>query len=529
MARIWKQKGDLERQGWVLLLALVCFLCVPCMSFAQAQEGPLYNIPHHKRILSFLKGGDGAYYLMLSSSGSSGRFSRNGESAFTIHRFTPDLQRTHRLKINRSSRLGLMQNAYAALPSEDGIAFIGIQRTKATGPSQLTLTKLRFEEGMPTPASEQQVLAPMVGHTPGITNPNIRLHRSADAAHLAVSWRALARPEDNSLAVIWLDDSLHTIGEGPAFPMKKFHPPARAKEIALDGYGNLIIQVQTEDPNALNPSRAGGSSGFVFHERERDSTSKVIMAPLRMIPLSMAPYTDPEIGLQWITGIYASYEADSLVIGLYRGLVSWEETMNFLETWPFSASLTDQVINRFREKDQQLSYRRLDNDLAVGGNHQEFCYLLMLSGGNEGFLKNRKGMVIQTLLSISPEGKGVTMDTLQTWPQAFHEEFRQMSGIGKIPDGGEGLEQQRPVLLFNDFSSAASSVKPYGYGMKVVQVEGGMLKVLEYPLAGREKDGFTMVAVQHKAPGDRPGEWVFPSRFRKNLRLIRLDMKTPFK
>lgn len=505
--------------GMAALFFLLLLFAMPVTTPAQAVEGPLYKIPHHRRILHFLKGGDGAYYLMLSSSGSSGRFSRNGESAFVLHRFDQDLQRTHSLKLNRTSRLGLLQNAYAALPAPKGIAFIGIERDKAVAPPQLILSELTFQAGEAVPELKTRLLAPIPGHTPGITNPNLRLNWSPDSAYVALSWRALSRPEDNSLAVLWLSRDLEILKETPAFPMKKFRAPVNIRELALDGYGNLIIQVQTTEANPLYPGKAGGASGFVFHERERDSTSKVIMAPRRMIPLSMATCQDPEIGLQWITGIYAAYEDDSLEVGLYKGLVSWEETMNFLETWTFSDSFSQMLVNRFREKDQQLSYRRMHRDLALGGRDGAFSYLLMLSGGNEGFFKNRKGMVIQTMLSITPDGDQVVVDTVLKASQAFHEEFRQMVGYGRFPFEVEGREK---ILLLNDFAQAQSSVKPYGYQLKFLAEKNGRLSIGDVTMPTQQKDSFTILSVQHKAPGGEKGEWVFPARFRNNLRLVKL-------
>lgn len=505
-------------------LLLICMGCLPLP--AQVEEGPDYKIPHHRRILQFLRGGDGAYYLMLSSSGSSGRFSRNGESAFVLHRFGPDLVRTHKTRINRSARLADLPNAYAVLPSPAGIAFLNVQRYKTAGAPFLALSEITYSPGEEEPRISTRDLGALPGHTPGITNPNIRITWAPDSSLIAISWRLLSRYEDNSLAVLWLDRELRVLGDGPAFPLQKFSSSVLLKEILLDGYGNLVMHVQTRDPAGLANSGGAGSSGFVFHERQRDSTSKVLMAPLRMIPLSLSSYTDPEIGLPWMCGIYASYEADSLVIGLYRGLVSWEETMNFLELWPFEEAFSEVIVNNFRERDQQLSYRRLNNDMALGRLGGGFDYLLLLSGGGEGFLKNGKGMGRQTLLALSASPEAFAIDTLLTAVQPVYEEFRQMNGYGPFPQQealAPGAALPRPILLLNDYGGARSSIRPYGTQLLALDMEAEGFATRQIRDYGAAKQGFGLVAVQHQAPGDRRREWIYPSRFRTSLRLVRIN------
>lgn len=485
---------------------------------AQSVTGPVLRIPHHQRILEFFRGGDGSYYLFMSSSGSMGRFSREGESNFVLRRFGEDLSLTQELRFRRTNHQeGWPENVYAAFPTQRGLGLISLESVAFAKSPVLRLYQLEFQDTVPI--FHVQDLALLPEHTPGLTNPQIRLfeHPSVPDVppHVTLSWRHLNSTYDNTMGSIFLEDqgqdTLVALSR-VEFPFKKLRVPVRILEIEVLDHPSLLFRIEGHEPGTVIGGRSSSGAAFLW-QFPGDTSLFFRYSTQKSIPLSFATQATSRNGVALaqtrLTGFYASSEGDSLSIGRFEGYFDAGDTLHLQQDAPTDTMFNNFVVQRYRERSQLFSYRRVHQDWWEDQN-----YVTHFIGAPVELDARGKSRSVVPHSMLQMKGPGMQNAAWKHFYQSRYEEYGEINGFVEIeqwdrymanmlPDDARNRRHRTPALM-------AISSKDIGEWTGI-------------PLRLTEDRFPTIPAPQFHAAHPNPGLLVMVARFRKNLRLIQLD------
>lgn len=510
-------------------MACFLFLCgAAALGKGQSEWGEVLRIPHHQRILRFFKGGDGYYYLFMSSSGSTGRFSRNGESNFSLRRFNPQLEFDQELKFRRTNRrAGWPENAYAAIPTGRGLAIFSLESTSFGKAAELCAYHLQFPNG--SPAFVRQRIVAMPDHLPGLSDPQVRLFRHPDAdppmrgrpgRRWSITWRQLRDVYDNSLGTILVQDQgadTLIVKSRLEMPFKKMLVPVVINEIQALAEPALAFRIEAHDPNTLSLSRSSKGSAFLWHI-PNDTALLFRLSNQKMIPLSFETGIYPRKGdPSWdirLTGLYSAYLNDSLSMGIYQGDYTYEDTLAQLELEPLDSHFSAFLVQKFREKSQLISYRRVQLDkLHFQGYATHFVGCPALPAMEELPQPTSRHTVCKSLFRLP--GTHSERARWSYFYQSRYEEYGEVSGLAFLP--------QRGLFLYNSVLPQASNRElrtPRLYQLSM-DPEATPQEIILPSLPDKNP---TIPAPRFHAEGNRPHERVLVARYRTRLRLLRLQL-----
>ena len=511
------------RKWFLSVLTGLVFLLGGSDLLAQAvTAGPVCRLPHYEQLIGFTQGGDDHYYLAFSASGSVGRFSGYGESVITLRRFSPELELTHEMSIGKGRGLYQVTNVFGMLPSQDGIALISIMRTDNGVPSWFLCRPTFSEEDA---SFKCDSIFPMPGHNPGFTNPKFRIQRNRQG-QVAISWRSLDRPEDNSLRVMVFDRNLQPLQE-PAAPFLKWQEPIDLSYWTLLDENRLIFQVHQQEGPRRRGARSGGT-GMVYHDFRAEHNKLFNLANRLMVPLSLSGAIHPESGRVFLAGIYADKGKDSLDLGIFHGEYRGGDTLTGLSTRSFSSEMWDFLVYEDGRQENQFRFRRPFQQLLdfLPANRNEYGtlfhpYLVTdFMGRPDGTFRIKGTSLVARSLycyDLGPAGKGAPILDHE-YRLSQYEEYKNSWGYGY--EGG--------WLTLIDCARTRNEVRPYGYEVFRFQVmdRSGRLTVAskkvsnEFANKGRD---FTVLRPRFSSGTDSEKAQVLVSRFRNKLRLIRID------
>lgn len=490
----WTGLGPLleMRKFFLISMLLVC----GTTAVSQTDFGPIYKIPHHRRILKFMQGGDGHYYLMLASSGSQGRFSTYGESNVAVHRFDSDLNRTHIFRIRRASTDKSLINAYGAIPSPVGMGFLTLRKETASEPTSFQLCEVDFSGAEPT--VECRELAKLPGHLPNLSELNLKIAWAPDSSAVAICWRAVATT-DNSATLVILDQNLKPMGKTFS-PLLKFSTELEIRRMNLLSDGRLAFYLRTI-PDKNRPI----GWGTAIWDPLTQKIKEVRVNNDRLVPLSC---TLREVkGAVWMGGWYVNVGEENLTAGCYLGRLGEEDVLNDLSLHPFSEQLGDFMVPLYRGGERPFSFQRVLNDRLMVEDGQISHYWVHLQALPEGREAPDSRMDTHDFLAFDLRKKPISAEH-HLVSLSNSEEFRQVWSFGEWE--GQGL-------IWNDFSGVKKTLRPFNYQLLSSKLPNSpLVDQLESP--GKE----LLISAPNHILNLSDGSAVLIQRYRRYMRVVRL-------
>lgn len=499
---------------------LLLLLCVSSLIQAQSdlpvlEAGAVVRVPHYKQVIAMTLGGDGHYYVTMTASGSTEQFSGYGESVVTVRRFDRDLNMTDEVAFGKGRGPGKVNNVYGILPHPEGIALLTVKRAES-GLMAWFLCHPNFNGA--TISCDCDSIFPMPGHNPTLTNPYFRTETDGNG-HTAVAWRSLDQPRDNSLQVLVLDENLQTV-HPPVAPFLKWKDPVSLGPWSLLDADHAIFQLEGQEKRAGRKGDQGGGTGLVYHDFQGDTTQEFSISNSLAVPLSMVAARHPETNAMTLAGFCGEWFDETLYLGLYVGTYTGGDTLDTLFRWNVS-----QPVQEF------LTYGK---DASATSYHFKRPIQQALE-----FVKRPGATTAIPLLWSSFLGeighdasvKRTTMTQHSLWAHDLGEgsSGRSMVGRHQNCEFGEfrnswGFGRGNGAGFVVDFSQLKNPVRPYGYRIlqftpAAADEEFGFIeREIPQEISKKGKD-FTLVQPRFST---REGQPVTVSRFRNNLRLVRL-------